>query len=87
MIYAAYAAVSVERVGTAWTLSEGSSTCTCTWAKPDTAIMMGWPSSQLTLITTPWREGWGRGCNRQLGPHGALADLAGLHVGDGWPGQ
>ena len=48
MFRAASAAVSVERVGTAWprnrTLPERWSTCTCTWSKP---AAEGW---QLGLV-------------------------------------
>ena len=65
MICAA-AAVSVERVGTAWTLPERWSTCTCTWSKPD--AVMGRPNSQSTPITPPRREGSGRGLSRALRP-------------------
>ena len=41
-------------------------------------------------LATPAR-GVGEGMQQAAGAHtvgpGALADLAGLHVGDGWPGQ
>ena len=80
---AASAAVSVERVGTAWTLPEKCPTCTCTWSKP--AAVIGRPSSD-HAASPPRREGSGRGWGRPRGARvvglGALADLTGPHVGD-----
>jgi hypothetical protein len=66
MICAASAAVSVARVGTAWTLPERWSTCTWTWSKP--AAVMGRPTSQSTPITPPRRAGRGSGWGRPCGP-------------------
>ena len=80
MTRAASAAVSVERVGTAWTLLEKCQACTCTWSMP--AAVIGRPSSDNAAPARGKREGMGQAARARVVGLGALADLTGPHVGD-----
>ena len=50
MIRAASAAVSVERVGTAQTLPERRSRCTCAWSKPRAVLQFLWSARHFTCL-------------------------------------